>query len=109
MKGTKLINSVKSKARFHEQIVERYLQNNLPPSSLGRTKIEGLGNFSDGYRQIEFCAAETPVLGAIEIMLHPDFSTVIDKIIIPVKSRFFVSCIRDKNSPYKVAASASLS
>lgn len=109
MKGTKSINSVKSKARFHEQVVERYLQNNLPPSSLEKTKIAGLGNFSLGYQEIEFCAAETPVFGSIEIVLHPDFSILIDKIIIPVTSRFFVSCVRDKGSAYKVAASASLS
>lgn len=109
MKGIKSINSVKSKAKFHEQVVERYLQNNLPPTSLGKRKTSRLGSFGMSYQEIEFCAAETPVFGSIEIVLHPDYSPIIDKIVIPVNSRFFVSCVRDKNSAYKVAASASLS
>jgi hypothetical protein len=102
------ITSVESKADFRQKFVEKFVQQNLPPKLIRQNKISGMGGFANRFKEIEFCAAETPVIGSVEIFLTPGhFSTI--RLSVPANSRFFVFCIRDDQDNYRVALSCSLS
>jgi hypothetical protein len=109
MKKSPGITSVESKAAFREKLVEKFVKQNLPPKAAKQNKISGMGGFADHYKEIESCAAETPVIGNVEIFLTPKYFSAIRRISIPASSRFFVFCTRDDNNDYKVTWSSSLS
>ncbi len=103
------ITSVESKASFRQKLVEKFVQQNLPPKELKQNKISGMGKFAERFKEIEYCAAETPVIGNVEILSITKFFNAIRNISIPVKSRFFVFCTRNDKEEYKVSWSCSLS
>jgi uncharacterized coiled-coil protein SlyX len=103
------ITSVESKAAFQEKLIEKFVQQNLPPKTPKPNQLSGMGNFSNRFKQIESCAAETPVIGTIEVFLTPTLFNAVLRVSIPVTSRFFVFCTRKDNDEYRVACSTSLS
>ncbi|HLG39306.1 MAG TPA: hypothetical protein VI461_06545 [Chitinophagaceae bacterium] len=109
MKKVSDIASVETRAGFQEQLVEKFVQDNLPPRTIKQNSISGLGIFSAEYREIECCAAELPVNGTVEIFLTGMERSGIRRFNIPVISRFIVFCTREENRDYKVAWSNSLS
>jgi hypothetical protein len=109
MKKSPGITSVESKAAFREKLVEKFVQHNLPPKATKQNKISGMGNFANRHKEIECCAAETPVIGKLEIFFTTGFFNTMRTISVPVHSRFFVFCARDDKDEYKVAWSSSLS
>ena len=109
MKKSPGISSVESKAAFREKMVEKFVQENLPPKTMKQNKLSGMGSFADRYKAIESCAAETPVTGNVELFLSPTIFKAARVIRIPASSRFFVFCTRDDNNDYKVSWSSSLS
>ena len=102
------ITSVESRASFQERMVEKFVQQNLPPKLL-KEKIPGIGNLALQYKEIECCAAELPVNGAVEIFFELRNLAAVRGISIPTSSRFIVFCTREENSDYKVTWSCSLS
>jgi uncharacterized coiled-coil protein SlyX len=109
MKKSPGITSVESKAAFQEKLVEKFVQQNLPPQATKQDKLSNMGNFADRFKAIESCAAETPVIGNVELFLTPTFFNAVRRMSIPVSSRFFVFCTRDDQQDYKVTWSSSLS
>lgn len=109
MKKISGISSVESKADFRQELVEKFVQQNLPPKRLTQNKFSGMGRFSETYREIECCAAETPAMGTVEIFYTPKFYSTIRRISVPVNSRFFVFFSRDETDEYRVTCSSSLS
>jgi predicted glycosyltransferase len=109
MKKTSGITSVETKAAFQEHLIEKFVQQNLPPKEPRKSKTSGMGGFSQGYQDIECCAAEIPVNGTIEIFIATKDPEGLRRISIPVTSRFIVFCVREEHSDYKVAWSSSLS
>lgn len=110
MKRPQKINSVESKAILHKKHVEEFVQQNLPPQTMRESKIAGMGRFAERYKEIECCAAETPVIGTVEILFdNTKYFNNIESISAPVSSRFFVFCTRDGTNNYKVTCSHSLS
>jgi hypothetical protein len=109
MKTVSNITSVESKATFQEMLLERFVQQNLPPRGFGFDRITGLGTFANNYKEIESCAAETPVNGTVEIFFTTLTPESTRRLSIPVCSRFFVYCTRDEEAEYKVSWSSSLS
>jgi hypothetical protein len=109
MKQTKGITSVESKAAFHERLLEKFVQDNLPARRRMENNLEGLGDFSLRYKEIESCAAETPVNGTVEIFFETTNPDALRRLSIPAISRFFVFCTRDNMNEYKVTCSSSLS
>ena len=109
MKKTKPITSVTSRAAFREHLVEKFVQQNLPPRNPRKSRIKGMGRFAENYRDFEICAAETPVVGNLELFTAPEWWGGIRCINVPVVSRFIVFCTREERRSYKVAWSASLS
>ena len=103
------ITSVESKANFQERMVERFVQQNLPPKLMKRNPISSIGSLANKYAEIECCAAELPVNGTVEIFFALRNPSTIWGISIPASSRFIVFCTREKNNDYKVAWSCSLS
>jgi len=102
------ITSVESRASFQERMVEKFVQQNLPPKLL-KERIPGIGGLALQYKEIECCAAELPVNGAVEIFFELRNPDAISGISIPTSSRFIVFCTREPNHDYKVAWSCSLS
>jgi hypothetical protein len=109
MKKSPAINSVESKAGFHQKLVEKFVQQNLPPKTMKQNKLSGMGKFADRYKSIESCAAETPVIGNVELFISPTLFKAARVIRVPASSRFFVFCTRDDSNDYKVSWSSSLS
>lgn len=109
MKQTKGIASVESKAGFQERLLEKFVQDNLPARRRMETNLEGLGDFSLHYKEIESCAAETPVYGTVEIFFEANNPEALRRLSVPAISRFFVFCTRDDMNDYKVTCSSSLS
>jgi len=109
MKKSPGITSVQSKVSFRQKLVEKFVQQNLPPKSLKQNKISGMGEFSIRFKEFECCAAETPVIGSVDILLATKYFDAVNSISIPVNSRFLVVCTRDEEDDYKVAWSCSLS
>jgi hypothetical protein len=109
MKKLRDISCVESNAVFRTSLVEKFVQENLPPPVIKKNRITGMGKFGHRYCEIECCAAETPVIGTIEIFFTPDLFDPLPSVSIPAISRFFVFCIRDNQRDYKVACSSSLS
>lgn len=109
MKQTKGIASVESKAAFHERLLEKFVQDNLPARRKTEGNLEGLGDFSLQYKEIESCAAETPVNGTVEIFFETNNPEGLKRLSVPTLSRFFVFCTRDDMNDYKVTCSSSLS
>src|SRR5262245_39324295 len=109
MKKSAGIASIKTKAGFHERLVEKFVQQNLPPREIKPSRTSGMGNFSEKYKDIEYCAAELPVNGRIEIFSVTREPGIIRRFITPVTSRFIVFCVREDERGYKVAWSCSLS
>ena len=103
------ITSVESKASFQERMVERFVQQNLPPKLTKANKISGIGSLAAKYSEIESCAAELPVNGTIEIFFQQKNPAGIRGISVPTSSRFIVFCTREANNDYKVTWSNSLS
>jgi hypothetical protein len=103
------ISSVESNAAFQEKLVEKFVQQNLPPKAVHQNKISGMGRFTNRFKEIECCAAETPLIGKVEIFFTTGFFSTMRAISVPVNSRFFVFCARDDKDDYKVAWSSSLS
>ena len=102
------ITLVESKASFHERMVEKFVQQNLPPK-LMKNHIAGMGSLALKYKEIECCAAELPVNGSVEIFFQLKNPDGIRGISIPASSRFIVFCTREQNNDYKVTWSCSLS
>jgi len=109
MKNSYDITSVESNAAFREKLVEKFVQQNLPPKAHKENKISGISAIDDRYTVFESCAAETPVVGTVEIFFTGTFFNANRRISIPARSRFFVFCTRDEMNHYKVAFSCSLS
>jgi len=109
VKKTLSIRSVQSKAAFQEKLLEKFVQENLPLNGKKESQIDGMGDFSFRYKEIESCAAETPVNGIIEISFETNSSEALTRLSIPAVSRFFVFCTRDDVNDYKVTCSWSLS
>lgn len=109
MKTVTNITSVESKAAFQERLLEKFVQQNLPPKVFSNNKISGMGNFTNQFREIESCAAETPVNGTVEIFFTTTTPDATRRLSVPIYSRFFVYCTRDDKDDYKVSWSSSLS
>jgi hypothetical protein len=109
MKNLSNITSVESKAAFQEELLEKFVQQNLPPKEPKQNRISCMGGFTARYKEIEYCAAETPVDGVVEIFYTTDRPGLEHGISVPVGSRFIVFCARDDQDDYKVAWSCSLS
>lgn len=105
----KKISLVESKAGFQQKLLEKFVQDNLPSSMQKENNISGMGTFTEQYKEIESCAAETPVNGTVEIFFETTEPNALRRISVPVTSRFFVYCTRDEMDNYKVAWSGSLS
>jgi len=103
------ITSVESKASFQERMVERFVQQNLPPKLMKENKISGIGSLRGKYTEIESCAAELPVNGTVEIFFEQRYPAGIRGISIPASSRLIVFCTREANNEYRVTWSSSLS
>ena len=109
MKRTTGITSIETKAAFQERLLEKFVQDNLPARRKTGSAIDRLGKFSYIYKEIESCAAETPVNGSVEIFFETTNPDGLKRLSIPVSSRFFVLCTRDESSPYRISSSSSLS
>jgi hypothetical protein len=109
MKQTKGITSVESKAAFQESLLEKFVQDNLPARRRLENNLLGLGDFSLRYKEIESCAAETPVHGTVEIFFESNNPFALRRLSVPAVSRFFVFCTRDEVNSYKVSCINSLS
>ena len=109
MKKTSDIASVETKAGFREHLLEKFIQQNLPQTEQKKSSTSGMGHFSEKYKDIECCAAETPVLGTVEIFVATNDPDGLRRISHPISSRFIVFCTREENKDYKVAWSCSLS
>jgi hypothetical protein len=109
MKKTSDIASVESKAAFPQKLLEKFVQDNLPSRRKIEDNLEGLGDFSLTYKEIESCAAETPVSGTVEIFFETTNPDALRRLSVPATSRFFVFCTRDDINDYKVTCSCSLS
>ena len=105
----KKIALVESNAGFQQRLLERFVQDNLPGTFHKQNNISGMGSFTEQYREIENCAAETPVNGTVEIFFETNSPDAVRRLSIPVMSRFFVYCTRDAAGEYKVAWIGSLS
>lgn len=109
MKKISEIASVESKAAFQEKLLEKFVQDNLPDRPVKPSRIDGMGRFAKVYTEIEWCAAEAPVIGTVDIFFETNNPAALRRLSIPTVSRFFVFCKRDKEHAYKVACSTSLS
>ena len=109
MKRFSNITAVETKATLQERLVEKFVQQNLPPTNLKHDRLYGMGNFSALHNEIEVCAAELPVNGAVEIFFIVKNAEVVKGINHPVMARFIVFCTREENYDYKCAWSCSLS
>ncbi|HRO69736.1 MAG TPA: hypothetical protein PK951_05125 [Chitinophagaceae bacterium] len=109
MKKTEAITSVRSNAGFPEQLLEKFVQENLPSRTWIQRKTQGMGNFNELYNEIESCAAETPVAGNVEIFFGRGRKAASGYVSIPVNSRFFVFCTRGEWDHYKISWCCSLS
>ena len=105
----KRISLVESKAGFQQKLLEKFVQDNLPSHMQKENNISGMGAFTEHNKEIESCAAETPVNGTVEIFFETPEPNALRRISVPVTSRFFVYCTRDEMDNYKVAWSGSLS
>jgi len=105
----KKIALVESNAGFQQRLLERFVQDNLPSTFQNRNNISGMGEFTEQYKEIDSCAAETPVNGTVEIFFETSSPDAVRRLSIPVMSRFFVYCTRDESDEYKVAWTGSLS
>ena len=106
----KKISLVETKAGFQQRLLEKFVQDNLPGNNQRQNNIAGLGAFAEKFKEIESCAAETPVNGTVEIFFETTTErNALRRISVPVMSRFFVYCTRDELDNYKVAWSGSLS
>ena len=103
------ITSVESKASFQERMVEKFVQQNLPPKLVKGRKISSIGSLAHQYTEIEACAPELPVNGTVEIFFEMKNQSAIRGISIPTTSRFIVFCTREDNNDYKVTWNCSLS
>jgi hypothetical protein len=103
------ITAVETKATLQERLVEKFVQQNLPPKTVKQEKLIGLGTFATGHKEIEVCAAELPVNGAIEIFFVAKGAEVVRRVNHPVNARFIVFCTREEGNDYKCAWSSSLS
>jgi hypothetical protein len=110
MRQTEKICSVESKAVLRKKHIERFVQENLPPRTSKQSRISSMGGFSERYAEVECCAAESPVIGTVEIMVDSgELFNTIKCISVPVSSRFFVFCTRDMKDDYRVTCCHSLS
>jgi hypothetical protein len=109
MKKISDIASVESKAAFQERLLEKFVQDNLPSRRKMQNKLVGLGDFSLRYKEIESCAAETPVNGTVEIFFETNDPDALRRLSVPAISRFFVFCTRNEMTDYKITSSSSLS
>lgn len=109
MKRSIAITSVESKAGFPEQLLEKYVQENLPLRNWRQNKTSGMGGFNDLYMEFESCGAETPVGGSLEIFFAAGRRNEAKSISVPVNTRFFVFCTRKENDNFKISWISSLS
>jgi hypothetical protein len=101
------ITFVETTAGFEETVIENFIKNNLPPIAGKESKTSGMGNFNVLYKEIDWCAAETPVRGTIELFFTT--KNTLRRISVPALSRFIVFCSWKENNDYKVTWSCSLS
>jgi len=109
MKRFSHITSVETKAELEEALVERFVQENLPPKFDRRSKFSGMGDFADANKEVECCAAELPINGTIQIFFTSKGVQTVRRISHPVMARFIAFCTREGNTDFKVAWSSSLS
>ncbi|MDP4264884.1 MAG: hypothetical protein Q8941_20315 [Bacteroidota bacterium] len=112
MKKNSGITSVEARTGFREKMIEKYVKKNLPPRAPKESKTYGMGGFAARFREMEFCAAELPVNGSVEIFFTGSDSyrkDPVKRVSHPVTSRFIVFCSREDNLDYKVSWTCSLS
>lgn len=106
MKKTKGITSVESRAIFHEEAFEDFINSAMPRKTFERdTRSE----FSEDFRSIEWCGAYVPFNGTVDILTTVKRTDDIKRLSIPVSSSFLVLCTKEADGKYKIAWSSSMS
>lgn len=106
MKKTKGITSVESRAVFHEEAFEDFINSAMPHKNLLRDKRS---EFSEDFRNIEWCGAYVPFNGTVDILTTVRRTDDIKRLSIPVTSAFLVICTKEDDGKYKIAWSCSMS
>jgi len=109
MKQVSNITLVEAKAELEESLVERFVQENLPPKFVQENKFIGMGDFGVTNKEIECCAAELPISGVVEIFFIPKDVEAVRRFNLPVTARFIAFCTRQAEDDFRVAWSCSLS
>lgn len=105
MKKALAITSVQSQVAFQEKMLVDFVNRNL--SSAEKITVE---TFSEDFSAInKWASTNIPVNGRLDILFADREQEKIDRIILPVYSSFFITCIKESTGFCKVAWSCSLS
>ncbi|MGK2863661.1 MAG: hypothetical protein ACSLE0_17140 [Chitinophagaceae bacterium] len=105
MKTALAITSVESKVIFAEGVLIDFVNRNLSPTEI-ETSDE---SFSPAFSTISWASTDMPVYGRLDIISTPQDRGSIDRIILPVNTQFFITCIKESSGICKVEWSLSLS
>ncbi len=105
MKTALAITSVESKVLFAESVLIDFVNRNLSPVD-NSTSEE---SFSPGFTNLSWASTDIPVYGRLDILSAPKDYETIDRIILPVNTQFFITCIKDNTGICQVAWSLSMS
>lgn len=109
MKSTSGITSVESKAIFHEEAFEDFI-NSAMPCKESSEQIKARSFFSPDYEKIDWCGAYVPFNGTVDILAASKDKHGIKRISIPVTSVFLVVCTKGQDEgKYRITWSTSLS
>jgi hypothetical protein len=106
MKRSKGITSVESRAMFHEEAFEDFINSAMPGKTLAADKKTP---FSADFKNIEWCGAYVPFNGTVDILSTVQRTDDIKRLSIPVSSSFLVICTKEEEGKYKIAWSCSMS
>jgi hypothetical protein len=106
MKRATGITSVESKAMFHEQAFEDFINSAMPGKTLVADKR---AQFSSDFKNIEWCGAYVPFNGTVDILATVKRTDDIKRLSIPVNASFLVICTKVEEEKYKIAWSCSMS
>ncbi|MBC7947161.1 MAG: hypothetical protein H7Y42_04725 [Chitinophagaceae bacterium] len=106
MKKSFGIASVESKAVFHEEAFEDFINNAMPARIYMANESD---QFSSNYKNIDWCGAYTPFNGSVDILCRSNRKGELKRLSIPSNTLFLVICTKEYGGNYKVAWTCSMS
>jgi hypothetical protein len=106
MKKSSGIKTVKSNISFAKRLLRKFVK---ARPAVSQEKKRVTDYFSANYEKINCCSVHIPIDGRLDMVFDSDYPGTIHRIIVPIRSAFLVTCVKEGTGDYRLTWSCSMS